>query len=113
MRKAMLAIMLVALLPGTALAAPKGAALPAQSSMPVQITTLGGDVPTNFSDEDLIAANADTDTSYPAGYPKSYNSSRSHEKASSPTNREHQPQADTLPNGQPKYVHIYWFIGGR
>jgi hypothetical protein len=114
MRKAMLAVALFAFVPAAAFAGPDQSARPAKTSpMPAQIATLGGDFPTTLSEEDLVA-NADGDTNPRAGYPQSNTSpERYREESARPATTEQQPQADTVPNGQPKYVHIYWFIGGR
>jgi hypothetical protein len=110
----MLAVALFAFLPASALAGPVQSARPAKSSpMPAQIATLGGDFPTTVSDEDLVAS-ADSDTNPRAGYPQSNTSpERYREEGTRPATAERQPQVDTVPNGQPKYVHIYWFIGGH
>ncbi len=115
MRKAMLVVALFALLPATALAAPNQSARPAApKSQPAQIASLGGDFPTTLTDEDLVAANADSDTSPLAGHSQAYTPpDRSREQSREPATAEQQPQAGTPANGQPKYVHIYWFIGGH
>ena|SRR5215831_13624062 len=112
MRKTMLAIALFALLPATAYAAPDRAARPqAQHSQPAQIATLGGDFPTSLTDEDLIvSANADNNAAYARNDSQS---AQSREQSSEDSNTDRQRGAIPYPNGQPKYVHIYWFIGGH
>ena len=110
MRKAMLAVALFAFLPATALAGPDQSARPAKSSPPAQIASLGGDFPTSLSSEDL--ANADADSAR-GSYSRSNISQDRSREGSQSSNAERQPQADAVPNGQPKYVRIYWFIGGH
>jgi hypothetical protein len=111
----MLAVALFALLPASALAGPDRSARPAvHAAPPTQIATLGGDFPTTLSEEDLVAANADSDNNMLAGYPQSFNSSeRQREQSHEPVAGESQDPLAMLPNGQPKYVRIYWFIGGH
>ena len=102
MMKAMLAVGLFALLPASALAAPDQSARPAaHKSQPAQIATLGGDFPTSLSDEELLADNSDDSQA-------NYSQGRSEQNRTAASS-EHQPEP--LPNGQPKYVTIYWFIG--
>ena len=115
MRKAILAVALFALLPASALAGPDRSARPAvHAAPPTQIATLGGDFPTTLSEEDLVATNADSDNNMLAGYPQSFNSSgHPREQSHEPVAGESQDPLAMLPNGQPKYVRIYWFIGGH
>ena len=112
MVKTMLAIALFALLPATAYAGPDHAARPvAQHSQPAQIATLGGDFPTSLTDEDLVvAANADSNASYAQNDSQS---APSREQSREDSNTDRQRETIPYPNGQPKYVHIYWFIGGH
>ena len=110
MRKAMFALALFVLVPAIALAGPFKSERSAKSSPLPQIASLGGDFPTSLSDEDL-ATNADADTNARADY--SHSNTLPVRSGGQSANGERQPQADAVPNGQPKYVHIYWFIGGH
>ena len=112
MRKTMLAIALFALLPATAFAGPDRPARPAaQPAQPAQIATLGGDFPTSLTDEDLVVAtNAGGNASYAQNDSQS---EPSREQSREGNNTDRQREATPYPNGQPKYVHIYWFIGGH
>ena len=113
MRKAMLVTAFIALLPATALAGPdRSVQAHASTPLPTQIATLGGDFPTTLSDEDLVAANADEETA-PVSNSQS-SPERSPSQISTIAKPDRQPDVgNELPNGQPKYVRIYWFIGGR